>query len=130
MPGGTLFSHIRKLGNFTESLSRFYLAEIILGLEALHNSEVIYKDLKPENILFDNLGHIKLSDFNLSNVKRKGTSFSGTYEYMAPELITNREYTKAVDFWSLGIVLYEMLVGTTPFYSLNFIRLYSNILKG
>jgi len=121
MPGGELFYHLRKCRFFSEDKTRFYIAEIILGIEYLHQNNCIYRDLKPENILLDKDGHIRLTDFGLSKVtvskKDDGLAYTicGTPEYLAPEILEGKGYTKSVDWWSLGALLYEMLVGYSPF---------------
>lgn len=101
--GGELFFHLKKEVTFTEEKSRFYIAEIILAFEYLHNNGVIYRDLKPENILIDRDGHIKITDFGLSKIgmsekNPKAFTFCGTPEYLAPEILKNQGYDKAVDF--------------------------------
>lgn len=138
--GGELFYHLRRAGRFPEDKARFYIAEVILALDCLHRHNVIYRDLKPENILLSLDGHIKLTDFGLSkegitSVGGKGegqtaTTFCGTPEYLAPEIITGIGHGKAVDWWSVGIMLYEMLVGRPPFASQNRNQLYLNTIKG
>ena len=119
MQGGELFFHLRKEKRFTNEKARFYLVEIILALEYLHNNKMIYRDLKPENILIDKTGHIKLTDFGLSKIlkkpKEKAYTICGTPQYLAPEIISNKGYDYSVDWWSLGCVLYEMLVGRAPY---------------
>ena len=95
--------------------SRFYIAELLTALESLHELNVIYRDVKPENILLDYQGHIALCDFglcklNMSNDDKTNT-FCGTPEYLAPELLLNQGYTRSVDWWTLGTLLYEMLTG-------------------
>ncbi|CAG9324813.1 SGK2_2 [Blepharisma stoltei] len=132
MKGGELFFHLRKEGKFSEDRAKFYAAEILLAFESLHNAGVIYRDLKPENILLDVDGHIKLTDFGLSKVTdsdKKAFTFCGTPEYLAPEVLKNEGYDKAVDFWSLGVVLYEMIAGEPPFYAENRVELYKMILN-
>ncbi|CAD8112107.1 unnamed protein product [Paramecium sonneborni] len=124
MPGGELFYHLRKVGRFKEEVARFYAAEILLGLQYLHENHIIYRDLKPENILLDENGHIKLTDFGLSKImmEEDETAFSlcGTPEYLAPEILTTKTgYDKTCDWWSFGALLYEMLVGAPPHYKEN-----------
>ena len=138
--GGELFYHLRRAGRFTEAQARFYVAEVILALDYLHRHDVIYRDLKPENILLGADGHIKLTDFGLSkrgitSVGGKGegqtaTTFCGTPEYLAPEIITGIGHGKAVDWWSVGILFFEMLNGKPPFSSQNRNQLYINTIKG
>lgn len=119
--GGELFYHLRRELHFDEDRIRFYAAEIILGLEALHQNGIIYRDLKPENILLDEEGHIRLTDFGLSKQgifkQNEDQTFTicGTPEYLAPEIIMGEGHGKAVDWWSLGTLIYEMLVGRPPF---------------
>ena len=120
LQGGDMFYHIHHSTiHLTEETVKFYIIEIILGIEFLHSNNVIYRDLKPENILMDSEGHIKLSDFGLSklleNPKDKAYTLCGTLQYLAPEIIKNKGYDKSVDWWSLGCVYYEMLTGKMPF---------------
>lgn len=138
--GGELFYHLRRAGRFSEDQCRFYVAEVVLALDYLHRHDVIYRDLKPENILLGHDGHIKLTDFGLSkkgitSVGGKGegqtaTTFCGTPEYLAPEIITGIGHGKAVDWWSVGILAFEMLNGKPPFSSQNRNQLYINTIKG
>lgn len=116
VPGGELFSHLRSSYKFNEPKSRFYAAEIVYTFVYLHSQNIIYRDLKPENVLIGNDGHIKLTDFGFAKRIRDRTwTLCGTPEYLSPEVILNRGHGKAVDWWSLGILIYEMLVGTVPF---------------
>lgn len=130
--GGELFLHLQREGRFSEERSRFYAAELFCALEHLHSFNVIYRDLKPENILLDYTGHIALCDFGLCKLnmgdKETTHTFCGTPEYLAPELLLGRGYTKAVDWWTLGVLLYEMLTGLPPFYSEDVNEMYRKIL--
>jgi protein kinase A len=148
-PGGEVFSYLRKAKRFDENTARFYAAEIVLILEFLHEREgVAYRDLKPENLLLDAEGHIKLVDFGFA--KRLGNSkllrprtdmfgleeigidsaqgetytLCGTPEYLAPEVIQSKGHTTAVDWWALGILIYEFLTGYPPFWNQNPIEIY------
>eukprot|EP01088_Endostelium_zonatum_P011985 TRINITY_DN26150_c0_g1_i1.p1 TRINITY_DN26150_c0_g1~~TRINITY_DN26150_c0_g1_i1.p1 ORF type:complete len:490 (+),score=122.94 TRINITY_DN26150_c0_g1_i1:115-1584(+) len=132
--GGELFFHLQKEGRFAEDRVRFYVAEIVIGLEYLHSASIIYRDLKPENLLLSSDGHIIMTDFGISKEglasgdDRTGT-FCGTPEYLAPEVLKQEKYTKAVDWWSLGTLMYEMLSGLPPFYSEEVQNMYYNIIN-
>ena len=136
-PGGELFFHLKKLHAFSESMVRFYSAEIILGLSHLHDHQIVYRDLKPENVLLDAEGHVRLTDFGLSrdNLEHEtaATTFCGTPEYLSPEMIMHRKtragYGVSVDWWSLGTLIYEMYTGWPPFYDKNIRRMCDNILR-
>lgn len=105
----------------TRTRLSFIFSEILLVLEYLHKHEIVYRDLKPENILLDTEGHIKLIDFGLSKqgVGRNGVSFSfcGSAEYMSPEMLNGLAHGRSIDYYALGALLYEMLIGIPPFYS-------------
>ena len=112
--GGELFYHLRREQRFSEDRTRFYAAEIILGLECLHSNGVIYRDLKPENVLLDSEGHIKLTDFGLSKIRADENEMTyticGTPEYIAPEIIYGEGYSKEVDFWALVSKKYLFII--------------------
>ncbi|KAH9812180.1 Serine/threonine-protein kinase gad8 [Teratosphaeria destructans] len=130
--GGELFHHLQREQRFDINRSRFYAAELLCALECLHGFGVIYRDLKPENILLDYVGHIALCDFGLCKLDMKDedktNTFCGTPEYLAPELLHGQGYTKAVDWWTLGVLVYEMLTGLPPFYDENTNEMYRKIL--
>eukprot|EP00747_Dinoflagellata_sp_TGD_P196463 gnl/TRDRNA2_/TRDRNA2_66575_c0_seq1.p1 gnl/TRDRNA2_/TRDRNA2_66575_c0~~gnl/TRDRNA2_/TRDRNA2_66575_c0_seq1.p1 ORF type:complete len:365 (+),score=64.89 gnl/TRDRNA2_/TRDRNA2_66575_c0_seq1:63-1097(+) len=133
-PGGELFFHLSRAGRFAEGKSRFYASEILLSIEYLHRLNIIYRDLKPENILLDGDGHVKLTDFGLSkegipdNFSAK--SMCGTPEYLAPEILDKRGHGKAVDWYSLGALMYEMLTGLPPYYTRDRDKLFERIRRG
>ena len=117
--GGELFFHLRREVRFDDEKTSFYIAELILALNFLHRNKIIYRDLKPENILLDLDGHIKLTDFGLSRIcsgnNEKVYTICGTPYYIAPEIIKRKGYNNAVDWWSLGCLMYEMLFGKPLF---------------
>ena len=132
--GGELFFHLQKDKKFDEDRVRFYCAEIVCGLEYLHNSGVLYRDLKPENLLLTGDGHICMTDFGISKEglesdDARTATFCGTPEYLAPEVLEGNGYGKAVDWWSFGTLMYEMLTGLPPFYSQDVQQMYSKIMN-
>jgi protein-serine/threonine kinase len=146
MSGGELFWHLQREGKFPEQRAKFYIAELVLALENLHSKGIVYRDLKPENILLDVNGHVALCDFGLSkaNLRESDTTntFCGTTEYLAPEVLLDEQgmrflssrltkgYTKLVDFWSLGVLVFEMCCGWSPFYADDTQQMYKNIAFG
>jgi len=133
LPGGELFYRLKREGRFSVERVRLYTAEIALGLGHLHSLDMIYRDLKPENILLDEIGHVCLTDFGLSKemvtTANAARTFCGTPEYLAPEILQGIGHGKAVDWWSLGTLVFEMLTGLPPFYSRNINHMYEKILK-
>ena len=130
LSGGELFQHLRKFRTFDEEKVRFYGAQIALALEYLHSKGIVYRDLKPENILMDEDGYLKLADFGMAKKLKedeKAMSFCGTPEYLAPEIITMEGHDKNADWWSFGILLFEMLCGLPPFYVENLDKMYELI---
>jgi len=133
--GGELFTHMRNAGHLSDSDTQFYIAELALLLQYLHDLKIAYRDLKPENVLIDRSGHVKLTDFGFAKeLGAEGTcTMCGTPEYLAPEIIRGEAYDKNVDWWALGILMYEMLAGFPPFYDEendNPVAIYTKILAG
>ena len=129
MKGGELFQHLKRMKRFTENQTKFIAACIILALGHLHNSGFIYRDLKPENVLFTEQGYAKLTDFGLAKCMKEESiamTFCGTPEYMSPEVILSRGCNRTVDWWALGVLLYEMVYGIPPFYDKNVQQMYKN----
>ena len=127
IPGGELFQHLKKLKHFGELKAKFYAAQIALAIQHLHDKGYIYRDLKPENILMDEKGYLRITDFGLAKKIKEGekaNSFCGTPEYLAPEIINGVGYDKNVDWWSFGILLYEMICGIPPFYLQDLNKMY------
>ena len=131
--GGDLYHKLKSEIFFKEDLVRFYTAQIAVALQYLHNLEITYRDLKPENILLDEDGYIKLCDFGSSVIIRgteKVKNFAGSPEYAAPEIITYSGHNFMCDWWSLGILIYELLYGNTPFFNMDKTRMYDLINTG
>ena len=133
MQGGDMFFHLHdgKIIIFNNEKAKFYILELVLALECLHKHNMVYRDLKPENILLDEKGHVKLTDFGLSKMleadDEKAYTICGTPQYLAPEVLLKKGYDKAVDWWSLGCVMFEMLSGKIPFTIKRGVKLNSKI---
>ena len=131
VPGGEIFSHLRKRGRFSFSMTRFYIASIVLAIQYLHAMDIVYRDLKPENLLLDERGYLKITDFGFAKIVPDRTwTLCGTPEYLAPEIITSKGHGKGVDWWALGILMFEMLAGYPPFFDENPFGIYQKILAG
>ena len=130
--GGELFTLLRTRGSFPLEQAKFYTAHIITIFEYLHGKNIIYRDLKPENILINKNGYLKLTDFGFAKYldNEKTYTLCGTPEYLAPEIILNKGHGKPVDWWTMGILLYEMLVGIDPFSDDDPMQTYQKIIKG
>ncbi|KZV68745.1 kinase-like protein [Peniophora sp. CONT] len=117
VPGGELFSLLRRSNRFPEPVAKFYAAEVALALNHLHTLDIVYRDLKPENILLARDGHIKIADFGFAKYVPTVTwTLCGTPDYLAPEVVNQRRYNKSVDWYALGILIFEMLTGLPPFH--------------
>ncbi|XP_065198632.1 cGMP-dependent protein kinase 1-like [Sycon ciliatum] len=131
--GGELWTVLRNKSHFDDPTARFYIACVIEAFEYLHSQGIIYRDLKPENLLLDARGYVKLVDFGFAKrigFGRKTWTFCGTPEYVPPEIILNKGHDFSADFWSLGILIFELLTGTPPFTGDDPMKTYNNILKG
>ncbi|KAF5276829.1 hypothetical protein FQA39_LY06381 [Lamprigera yunnana] len=130
--GGEMFNHLRNMRKFDETLAKFYAAQVILAFEYLHFLGLVYRDLKPENILIDKDGYIKITDFGFAKKidDQRTYTLCGTPEYLAPEIILSQGYNKSVDWWSLGVLIFEMNAGYSPFYAKDPMRIYEKIVAG
>ena len=131
VPGGEIFSHLRRAGRFSNEAGKFYAASIVLAIQTLHQKDIVYRDLKPENLLLDGKGFLKITDFGFAKIITDRTwTLCGTPEYLAPEIIQSKGHGKGVDWWALGVLIYEMLAGYPPFYDENPFGIYQKILSG
>ncbi|CAD8182325.1 unnamed protein product [Paramecium pentaurelia] len=129
--GGELFTYLRNAGTVQNEEAQFYSAQVVLMFEYLHTKNIVYRDLKPENLLVQSDGYLKLTDFGFAKVVEDRTyTLCGTPEYLAPEILLNKGHSKPVDWWCLGIFLYEMLAGIDPFNDEDPMAIYQKILKG
>lgn len=131
VPGGELFTYLRGIGKLDSDHARFYAAQITAIFEYLHGRNIIYRDLKPENLLIAADGYLRLTDFGFAKtVDSRTYTLCGTPEYLAPEILLNKGHGKPVDWWTLGIIIYEMLAGIDPFSDEDPMSIYQKILKG
>eukprot|EP01135_Chromosphaera_perkinsii_P011750 Nk52_evm1s2491 gene=Nk52_evmTU1s2491 len=130
--GCEMFTHLHMFGSFPPAMARFYAVEVALGLEFLHKQMIIYRDLKPENLLLTYDGHVKITDFGFAKRIEEGRTWTvcGTPEYLAPEIIVSKGYSLSVDWWALGVLIYEMLTGHAPFVDENPMGIYEKIMAG
>ncbi|XP_075242483.1 cAMP-dependent protein kinase catalytic subunit 1-like [Convolutriloba macropyga] len=129
--GGEMFSHLRNATRFGETRTRFYGSQVVLAFEYLHYMNLIHRDLKPENLLIDAKGYVKLTDFGFcKRINGRAWTMCGTPQYLAPEIIMCRGYSKAVDWWTFGILMYEMAAGYCPFRAKKHIEMYEKIVAG
>ncbi|GAV00456.1 hypothetical protein RvY_11299-2 [Ramazzottius varieornatus] len=133
LQGGEVWTVLRDRGSFDEPIAKFYTGCVVEALAYLHSRGIIYRDLKPENMLLDSKGYVKLVDFGFAKrlgIGRKTWTFCGTPEYVAPEIILNKGHDLSADYWSLGILMYELLTGSPPFTAVDPMRTYNIILRG
>jgi len=129
--GGELFSILRRKRKFLEKTARFYIACVVEAFHCMHSHNIIYRDLKPENLVLDARGYVKVTDFGFAKVVVDRTfTMCGTLDYLAPEIVSGQGHGRAVDWWTLGILSYEMLASLPPFYSDHPIETYTRIIKG
>ncbi|KAJ1935763.1 Serine/threonine kinase, partial [Kickxella alabastrina] len=131
--GGDLMMHVQKLGTFGERRAKFFACEILLGLAYFHKAGIIYRDLKLDNILLDKEGHVKIADYGLCKENmgygQTTITFCGTPEFMAPEIVLEQRYGRAVDWWAFGVLIYEMILGTSPFHGEDENEIFESILE-
>lgn len=130
VPGGEMFSYLRASRSFSNSMARFYASEIVCALEYIHSLGIVYRDLKPENLMLSKEGHIKMADFGFAKELRDRTyTICGTPDYLAPESLARTGHNKGVDWWALGILIYEMMVGKPPFRGKTTAEIYDAIIE-
>ncbi|KAJ1876760.1 Serine/threonine kinase, partial [Coemansia sp. RSA 486] len=131
--GGDLMMHVQKLGTFGERRAKFFACEVLLGLAYFHKAGIIYRDLKLDNILLDKEGHVKIADYGLCKENmgygQTTITFCGTPEFMAPEIVLEQRYGRAVDWWAFGVLIYEMILGTSPFHGEDENEIFDSILE-
>ncbi|KAJ2649918.1 Serine/threonine kinase [Coemansia sp. RSA 1250] len=131
--GGDLMMHVQKLGSFGERRAKFFACEILLGLAYFHRAGIIYRDLKLDNIMLDSEGHVKIADYGLCKENmgygQTTITFCGTPEFMAPEIVLEQRYGRAVDWWAFGVLIYEMILGTSPFHGEDENEIFDSILE-
>jgi serine/threonine protein kinase len=130
--GGELFTHLRNRGKLSEQTARFYASTVVYAFSTLHAKRIAYRDLKPENLVMDVNGYVKLVDFGLAKqlISGKTWTLCGTPDYLAPEIILNEGHDLSVDYWALGVLIFEMVVGAPPFYAEDPMEVYEKILSG
>jgi len=128
--GGEMFTHLRKFRRFNENLARFFASQVVMAFEYFGHVNILYRDLKPENIMIGLDGYIKITDLGFAKIVSDRTwTMCGTPEYLAPEIILNKGYNSTVDWWALGVLIYEMCAGFPPFYDANTMKIYEKILQ-
>jgi len=130
--GGELFSVLRARTLFDEDTARFYAGSVVLAFEYMHSKNIIYRDLKPENLLLDDRGFLKVTDFGFAKELLTGRTWTlcGTPDYLAPEIVAGKGHGKGVDWWTLGVFIYEMLASYPPFYDEDPMKTYAKIMHG
>merc|ERR1719447_694209 len=129
--GGELFTILRRHRYFDDTVSRFFTACVVEAFGYMHSLNVIYRDLKPENLVLDSKGYLKVTDFGFAKqIEDQTYTLCGTPEYFAPEIVTGQGHSKGVDWWTLGILIYEMLASFSPFYDDQPIGIYRKIVAG
>merc|ERR1719431_2113822 len=129
--GGELFTILRKMRSFDEATARFYSSCVVEAFDYMHQRDIIYRDLKPENLVLTNTGYLKVTDFGFAKVvSNKTFTLCGTPDYLAPEIVTGQGHGKGVDWWTVGVLIFEMVAGCTPFFSSDQTEMYRKIVRG